>query len=251
MNYAVVTGASKGLGASIAKKMIAKDMTLISVSRSENTELKSQTAEQGAGYLHYKCDLSSLEETKIVFNKIAEKIFGPDTDTVYLFNNAGVIEPIDTAGNLDEASILTSVQVNLTAPVLVSNLFLNEAARSGARLVVVNISSGAAERPVHGWSMYCSTKAALNMFTKTAAMELDEAKSNNLVIAFSPGIMDTGMQGTIRSSSREAFAEVETFQGYKEQGLLRQPDTVAEALVRLIMQGKLENGKIYRVNDLL
>lgn len=85
----------------------------------------------------------------------------------------------------------------------------------------------------------------------TAGLELESNGSSSKVIAFSPGIMDTDMQVTIRSSSEESFADVNTFRNYKESGSLRSPDTVAGALVKLVLAENLENGKIYKVNDLL
>jgi benzil reductase ((S)-benzoin forming) len=141
--------------------------------------------------------------------------------------------------------------VNLAAPVLICNLFLNKAEENGTMLYIANVTSGAAERPVHGWSMYCSTKAAINMFTQTAALELNNRRSPSKIIAYSPGIMDTGMQKTIRSSTQEAFIEVGKFREFKEKNMLKSPGEVGEALVRLLLDGELENGRVYHVNELL
>lgn len=89
------------------------------------------------------------------------------------------------------------------------------------------------------------------MLTETVSLELSNKGSRHKVIAFSPGVMDTDMQGTIRSSSEEAFADVENFKRYKEQGMLRDTDTVAGVLVELVTEADVESGKLYHVNDLL
>lgn len=248
MKYAVITGASRGLGASVAKQLMAEGIHVISVARNENNGLKRAAAEAGTGYGHYNCDLASAEQVQNVFTEIAETVF-KDAEHVYVINNAGVIEPIEVAGALESSLILANVQVNLTAPVLISNLILQKALKTGTPTIIANVTSGAAERPIHGWSIYCSTKAAINMFTMTAGLELGNSTSK--IIAFSPGVMDTDMQATIRSSSEEAFAELATFKHYKESGSLRSPEIVAGALIRLVLGSDLENGKVYKVNDLL
>lgn len=250
MKYAVITGASRGLGASAAQQLLSRGIHIITVSRNENNDLKLAAAEAGTDYMHFSCDLASEEQVQNVFHEIAETVF-KDAEQVYMINNAGVIEPIEVAGELDSSHVMTNVQVNLTAPVLISNLFLKKARETAIEMVIANVTSGAAERPIHGWSIYCSTKAAVNMFTMTAGLELEKAKSNSKIIAFSPGIMDTDMQATIRSSSEEAFADLAAFKNYKESGSLRRPDIVAGALVKLLLGSTLENGKIYKVNDLL
>ncbi|CAM3916960.1 (S)-benzoin forming benzil reductase [Mesobacillus thioparans] len=250
MNYAIITGTSKGLGAAAAQQFISEGMQIISVARTENNDLKQSAADAGSGYSHYSCDLAAAEQVLSVFSQIAETVF-KDAEMVYVINNAGVIEPIEVTGDLDVPLIQTNVHVNLTAPILISNLFLQRAKETDSKVVIANVTSGAAERPIHGWSVYCSTKAAVNMFTMTAGLELEQNGSKSRVIAFSPGIMDTDMQATIRSSSEEAFAELQTFRKFKESGSLRSPEVVAGALVKLILADTLENGKIYKVNDLL
>lgn len=250
MKYAIITGASRGLGASAAQQMLSEGIHVISVSRNENSLLKQAAEKAGVEYTHHSCDLSSEGQVQSVFAAIAADVF-KNAEAVYVINNAGVIEPIDVAGELDASLVQTNVQVNLTAPILISNLFLQKAKETDTRVIIANVTSGAGERPIQGWSIYCSTKAAVNMFTMTAGLELKNNGSSSKVIAFSPGIMDTDMQVTIRSSSEEAFADVDTFRNYKESGSLRSPDTVAGALVKLVLADNLENGKIYKVNDLL
>ncbi|WLR55677.1 (S)-benzoin forming benzil reductase [Mesobacillus subterraneus] len=250
MNYAIVTGASRGLGASAAQEFISKGIPVITVSRNENSALKQAADNAVISYTHYSCDLSSAQQVQSVFANICEEVF-QHAENVYVINNAGVIEPIEVAGELDTSLVQTNIQVNLTAPILISNIFLQKAKENSSRVIIANVTSGAGERPIQGWSIYCSTKAAVNMFTMTAGLELESNGDSSKVIAFSPGLMDTDMQVTIRSSSEEAFADIDTFRNYKESGSLRSPDTVAGALVKLVLSENLENGKIYKVNDLL
>ncbi len=251
MKYAIVTGASKGLGEGIAKRLIEEKVNVIAVARNDNAKLKELASRIGVDYHFYRCDLASSTEINSVFQEISELVFQEPTDTLYLINNAGVVEPIETVGNLNEEAFLANVQINLTAPILICNLILNQAKKSNIPVMMANVTSGAGERPVHGWSIYCSTKAAINMFTQTAGLELENQQSPHKIIAFSPGIMDTEMQQTIRSSTETAFHELDKFKDYKEKGMLRSPEVVAAALVKLVLNEPVENGKIYYVNDLL
>lgn len=251
MRFAIITGASRGLGEGIARKLLQQQIGVISVSRTENEELKTLAIENGYNYKHYSCNLALENEVQEVFLDIAHCIFKQNPEEIYLFNNAGVIEPIDTVGNLDQTPIIRSIQVNLIAPMIITNIFLKKAGQTSTKVIVTNVTSGAATRAIEGWSVYCSSKAGLNMFTETAAMEQATMETNNTIIAFSPGVMDTEMQNTIRSSSKGAFKEVDNFKELKEKNLLVQPDVVAGALVELVLSGNAESGKVYHVRDLL
>lgn len=63
--------------------------------------------------------------------------------------------------------------------------------------------------------------------------------------------MDTEMQGTIRSADERDFADRDKFHEYKEKGILRSPEFVAEKLLQLLEAEDLENGKFYDIKNLL
>lgn len=250
MKYAIITGASKGLGASITKRLLQEGFGIFSISRSESQEIRDLAATTQLFYRHFSCDLSDAKGLENTFLKIIDNMKQVEmVDELWVFNNAGVVEPIETVGNLDAASVELNIQINLLAPILISNLLLQHL--NATKLTIVNVTSGAAERPIHGWSTYCSTKAAVNMFTQSAALEQNTENHHHSIIGFSPGIMDTDMQQTIRSSSKEAFHDIERFRSYKEEGLLRSTDSVAGALIDLLLSGKTESGTIYNVNQLI
>src|SRR5699024_12833001 len=116
----------------------------------------------------------------------------------------------------------------------------------------VTITSGAAERPIYGWSAYGSSKASMNMYTKTVALEQASLQTGNKIIAFSPGIMDTEMQQTIRMSDPTAFQDVDTFRHYKKNDQLQDPQIVGEILVNILLnETGIKNGHIYYVHDYL
>ena len=59
------------------------------------------------------------------------------------------------------------------------------------------------------------------------------------VVSLAPGVIDTGMQATVRGASAEDFADVERFRRMKEEGALRSPDEVAADILRLEAAGRL------------
>ncbi|OIU73026.1 (S)-benzoin forming benzil reductase [Rossellomorea aquimaris] len=252
MDYAIVTGATRGLGESIAKLFIEKGISLINISRSDHDELKEMCEGEGVSCEYVPCDLSNPEEAGKAAKKAGEIALNSNAERIFLIQNAGVVTPINPSGQVENADLEKSVNVNLLSPMIITNEMLRALQDSEkSQLIMVNVSSGAGSRPVYGWSTYCSTKAGINMMTETVSLELSKKGSRHKVIAFSPGVMDTDMQGTIRSSSEKAFADVENFKRYKEQGMLRSADTVAGALVDLVTETDVESGKLYHVNDLL
>ncbi|WP_160722479.1 (S)-benzoin forming benzil reductase [Bacillus sp. USDA818B3_A] len=251
MKYAIITGASKGLGESIAKRLFQEQISVVSVSRTENEELKNLALDNGIEYKHVSCNLSLETEIQEVFMEIAHCIFEKNPTDILLFNNAGVIEPIQKVGNLDQTPIIRNIKVNLIAPILITNLFFSKAHLTNTKVTVINVTSGAAVRSIEGWSVYCSSKAGLNMFTQTAAIEQSDLQTKHVIIGFSPGIMNTGMQETIRSTSEDAFKELETFKEFKEKNLLLETDAVAKHLVDLVLSENLESGRVYDVKELI
>jgi benzil reductase ((S)-benzoin forming) len=100
--------------------------------------------------------------------------------------------------------------------------------------MVINISSGAANSAIDGWSGYSSSKAALNQLSLVAE---EESKLKGLGIkyyALSPGIIDTNMQKDIRSSSPENFSNRDKFLSYKKNGDLSSPEETAVKIHYLI-----------------
>src|SRR5262249_56915863 len=77
-------------------------------------------------------------------------------------------------------------------------------ARGGG--TIVNVSSGAAYRPLEGWSAYCSGKAGLAMLTRAVALET--AGKGIRIFGFSPGTIDTDMQVKIRASGMNTISRI-------------------------------------------
>ncbi|API91116.1 MULTISPECIES: SDR family NAD(P)-dependent oxidoreductase [unclassified Virgibacillus] len=249
MRYAIVTGASKGLGKEVAKLLLSHGIHVIGISRSTTLDLNANAAANEVTYQGIAYDLGNVEKLEELMETIVTDLINDDVSGLYLVNNAAVIEPIDQGVNISPASLAYHFQVNAVAPMALTNLCLQYANKKGIPMVGLTVTSGAAEKPMFGWTAYCSSKASINMYIKTIAKEQDSA--NHKIIAFSPGIMDTEMQEKIRSSEKSAFQAVDTFKAYQENNQLQQTEEIARIAVRIMLQDDAENGKIYYARDYL
>ncbi|MGJ9459292.1 (S)-benzoin forming benzil reductase [Oceanobacillus sp. CF4.6] len=251
MKYAIVTGSSKGLGESIAKLFLESGVNVVGLSRSTSDRLSVIAKENNTTFKHVPCDLGKIETLEQICQEITDTVFTEDTTTIYLVNNAGVIDPVKQSIHIQPDELVGHVNVNTIAPMVLTNYLLNQATEKDVPLISVIITSGAAESPMYGWSAYCTTKASMNMYTRTVALEQEELETDNKIIAFSPGVMDTGMQEKIRSSSKSEFVELDTFKGYKENNLLKDTELVGGVLIDILVDDDIQNGKVYYVKNYL
>ena len=242
----LVTGASKGLGKSICKTLAQEGYTVIGLARS-STELSNLDT-----YLNsfnnnsqtIACDLSDLEQVKLVGTDIIQqypRIHG-------VIHNAGIIGPVGHMFSVSDAAWSETMTVNLLSVQLLTRI-LYPAMIEASRCRVTTISSGAAVNSLISWSAYCSSKAALDMWTRCLADEgADDFVS---AISIAPGIVDTNMQATIRSATKDDFPMVDRFIEFHQNGDLVNPDDVAHALFKLMTTHTMEqSGLRFDVRDL-
>ena len=125
--------------------------------------------------------------------------------STYLINNAGVIDPIAEVATSDPAAWAQNISINLIGAYHVLRAVLPEMLAKGGGSIV-NVSSGAAYRPLEGWSAYCAGKAGLAMLTRS--IELETAGKGIRIFGFSPGTIDTDMQVKIRASGMNMVSRI-------------------------------------------
>jgi len=106
----------------------------------------------------------------------------------------------------------------------------------GAQVRVVNISSGAAQRPFPGLATYCSTKAALRMAGMVVAAEVEDVG----IFSYEPGVVDTEMQRATREKPLEEFPWGTTFRQYHAEGRLVAPELPAADVVEFLESERAE-----------
>lgn len=250
MRFALVTGTSRGLGESVANFLLESDVHVIGVSRTENSTLQVKAEELKMNYNHLNVDLTDANAVEKMIKQVSEILNQYDVSTFYIVNNAGVLEPMDQAKEIESEKLIKHFQINTLTPMMITNTFLKLNESSDYSLVIANITSGAANKAIYGWSAYGSAKASINAYTNTVGKEQDELKTHNKIFAFSPGVMDTDMQKHIREKDKEAFIEVENFKNYKKSNLLKDTDIVGGVLVDILTnESGIKNGDIYDITD--
>lgn len=239
MDAFIVTGASKGIGKELVKQLAAEGHFVIGLSRSGIVE---------EGVHSIQCDLSDSGNLQRVIQDIFDML--PEAESYTLINNAGMIEPIGLVGDVDQQDIVQSIAVNLTAPILLSNDFIHRLKDRNAKKKIVNISSGAGRNPYEGWSSYCTTKAGLDHFSRVVALEQKSAKYPVQIASIAPGIIDTDMQETIRSSKEEDFPLLDRFKAYKENEQLSSPYETAAKLIAFMKNMSQFNETVLDIRQL-
>ena len=182
---AIVTGASKGIGAAVAKALAAEGaaVAVIYSSGKEGAErLVSQITREGGKASAIQADVSKAADVKHMFEKTKE-VFGPVN---VLVNNAGVFqfEPFEAITERD--SIVNSISM-CSGRFFVTQEALKYFPASGGS--IINISSIASENPVPNSCLYSATKGAIDTITKALAKEL--GPRNIRVNTVAPGLTDT------------------------------------------------------------
>ncbi|SDC62944.1 benzil reductase ((S)-benzoin forming) [Pelagirhabdus alkalitolerans] len=249
MEYAIITGTSKGLGEAISEAFLRLGVSVIGIARQTNKRLQTLANDLEADYQHVNCNLADSDQIDRTFDKIIDQVFKSDTERVYLINNAATVSPTDVAHQHTIEAIEAHMQVNLIAPMITTSLVLKAGYKKGIPVRVSNVTSGAANRSTYGWSAYGASKAGLDRYTETVAFEASELEADHKITLFDPSVMDTNMQSVIRSKSKDAFKDVEQFKALKETEQLRDTKTVAGVCVSVLMDDNIENGKTYSIKD--
>ncbi|MFJ7934770.1 SDR family NAD(P)-dependent oxidoreductase [Sporosarcina sp. NPDC096371] len=220
MDVFIVTGASKGIGLELSTQLRAKGNKVIGIARTVPVDTEDFVV----------ADLAQTDGLAGMIDSLIEENRATATSFT-LVNNAGMVDPIGLIGSVHPEEMAAAMSVNLTAPMILSNTFIAKLKDYKGPKRIVNISSGAGRNAYEGWGTYCATKAGLDHFSRVVTLEQANAEYPVDIVAIAPGIIDTGMQETIRASREEAFPLLERFIDYKEQGMLSSAEHTAEKLI--------------------
>jgi 3-oxoacyl-[acyl-carrier protein] reductase len=201
MPNVLVTGATRGIGLAIARKLAASGYGVIAVARRDSDELRSAAREpqQGGGRLHFKAfDLSEIEAIPALVKGLREE-FG----AIYgLVNNAG----IGTEGllaTMHNSEIEAVIRLNVLSPIILTKYIVRHMMADGAGRIV-NISSIIGSTGYNGLSVYGASKAAAAGFTRSLAREV--GKRGITVNAIAPGFIATELTKNLAEEGRARIA---------------------------------------------
>jgi benzil reductase ((S)-benzoin forming) len=238
----LITGTSKGIGEALAQKVLEKGNTVLGVSRSRSDVLKSPE------YHHLSFDLNDISRISLILEKVNEIVDNRNFDFVCLVNNASAIEPVGPIEKCPAAEIESHVKIGLIAAMILTSMFIRKFSGGKIGKKVAFISSGAAFAASPEDSIYCSSKAGLNMFAQCVGLEQKNRKDGFEVISIGPGMVDTPMQAAARSKTIDEYAGADFFKQAFESGMLQKPEIVAEKIYK-ILGNKNEQGKYVRVSE--
>ena len=235
--YALVTGASRGIGKHITRTLLNNETAVVGTTR--NSAFPDEFKEN-ENFESLTVDLADPIEVK----KVIKPVFDREQAPGVLINNAGMIEDAGMEKE-DEPWLQTwdkTQQVNLRAPAIISKWALNRWKNEGGG-VLVNIASRAAYRgDTQEYTAYAASKGGLVAFTKSVAR--DFGKQNIAAYSIAPGFIKTDMA----MNSIDVYGEE-----YLTEGMafdeITSPEEVAE-LVAFLSTGKVKHmtGSTFHIN---
>jgi NAD(P)-dependent dehydrogenase (short-subunit alcohol dehydrogenase family) len=190
----LVTGAGKGIGAELVRILVMRGASVYAgVYPVEAAEILPAAAVQMA------LDVTNQAQVDAAIARITAESGRLDV----LVNNAGTINPIGPLAELASDALAPAFAVNVIGVhrMAIAALPLLRASKG----VIVNAGTGAATTPMEGWTVYCSTKAAMRMLTQMMAMEL-APDVKTYFVGIPP--TDTAMQGSIRAAGMNPISKI-------------------------------------------
>ncbi|NBA73978.1 glucose 1-dehydrogenase [Emticicia sp. ODNR4P] len=221
---AIVTGASKGIGASIAKYFAAEGAKVVvnyASSKEGAEKVVTNITENGGTAIAIKADVSKATEVSQLFEE-TKNAFG---QIDILVNNAGIYQfsPIET---FSEDSFHQQFNTNVLGSLLTISEAVKQFDEKGG--VIINISSGASTTPLAMMSVYSATKAALDAITISLSKEF--SGRNIRINSLLPGGVQT--EGTITAGITGSDAE-KAMISKTPLGRIGQPEDIAKVAVFL------------------
>jgi 3-oxoacyl-[acyl-carrier protein] reductase len=221
---AIVTGASKGIGAGIAKALGAEGASVVvnyAASREDAARVVAAIKQAGGAAIAVQADVSKAEDVRRLFAE-STRTFGP---LDVLVNNAGIFQ-FDPIEAVTEAEFHREFNTNVLGPILTSQEALKHFGPNGGS--IINISSVVSDKPVPNSVVYSATKSALDSITRGLAVELGGRRIRVNTIA--PGGVDT--EGVRRIGLIGSDFQKQMIAG-TPLGRFGQPDDIARVAVFL------------------
>ena len=222
---AIVTGGSQGIGEAIAKRYALEGAKVAILNRTvEKAQLVvDDIVALGGTAAAIRCDVGSIAAIKSAVQE-ARSLFG---DIDILVNNAGAYK-LTPLGETEEDVVDQMLDANIKGVFFLCQAVLPDFERAGEG-VIINIGSIFGNTGFPGSAIYCATKGAVSLLTKTLALELRDR--NIRVNAIAPGWFETPLNENYRATNEEFMRRAEERFGGK--GAWMRPEELTGAAVFL------------------
>ncbi len=257
---AVVTGASRGLGAGLVARFVELGMNVAACARELPVLIQppgsspgrppgnSPGRPPGDGDEPGELVPASVDvRDAVALREFADSAVERFGRVDLWVNNAGVLPPVGPLRRCAFADLRSNIEVNVLGVAYGSSVFASHVRERGGGGVLVNITSGAASRPYSGWAAYSASKAAVDQMTRVIALE--EADGGLRAYALSPGVVDTPMQALVRASPPDAFPDVARFVDIFEHRRFNSIRWIADSLLSVAFGENPPGSVVLRVAD--
>jgi benzil reductase ((S)-benzoin forming) len=241
----IITGASRGMGAAMARQVALAGHQLIGISRGLHPDLPdSQPAA-----LQWQADLADaapVAEQLRAWLRAQDRAVWPRAT---LINNAGMIAPLAPLADIPLADTAKALRVGLEATMLMTTAFLDGTRDWPGQRRVLNISSGLGRRAMAGSASYCAAKAGMDHFSRAVAMEEAHRPNGARIVSLAPGVIATDMQVQLRQADPAAFPDRGNFIQLHQQGQLSSPDDAAARVLGWLARADFGASAVADVRD--
>lgn len=238
---AVLTGHSRGLGAAILDALRARGIPVLALARS-----RRDLPQDDAGVTQVCLDLCDAQALAAWLAGNTLHDFLADCDSLLLINNAGTLGPVQPLGAQGAQPIARALALDVATPLMLADALVAASPQARERRIL-HVSSGAAQTPYAGWSIYCASKAALDQHARAAALD---APDGTRIVSLAPGVIDTAMQAEIRATPIENFPQRTRFDALKRDGQLSSPADCARRLLDYLLSEAFGAQPVVNLRDI-
>ncbi|MEO6363457.1 MAG: SDR family NAD(P)-dependent oxidoreductase [Caldimonas sp.] len=249
MRLVVLTGASRGLGAAMARRLATAEHTLLCLSRHVDESLAEMARSSGAEVEQWPVDLADPVPVSTRVEAWLGNFESDRFSDAALINNAGVLTQIGALEGCSATELSAALRVGLEAPLLLTAAFLRATAGWSADRRVLNISSGLGRRAMAGQATYCAAKAGMDHLSRAVALDQAHLANGARIVSLAPGVIDTDMQVQLRGAAAAGFPEQANFVRLKESGQLASADDTAARVLGWLARADFGSAPTADVRD--
>lgn len=220
----LITGASSGIGSACVAIAENNNLNIIATARNKQRMQKLQNT-------HPKIQIITADiSTQAGRDKIANAILKP---LDFILHNAAMLDRPQCFNDMDLMHFRQNIATNVEPLIFLTKNVLTHLKEAKENARILSVSSRAAQIAFAGIGSYCISKAAALMANEILKVELK--KHQILVNHYFPGVVDTKMQRTLRSTNNEVFPHSSDFKSLKSENKLHKTHHVAEHILDIFI----------------